>query len=199
MRIAATVVLLITASIGCSGSPSASSDAEPALIPAKGVITIDGKPLAHALVTFLPNSGAGGVAETKDDGSYELVTSFGKRGVPADEYVVAVTYVVNDKGEPQGMGAQSSLVTPASMAGAEQLLPPEYSDLGRSKLRATVTPQSATRPINIDLKGPMREHSKLKADKDAEGDAGQAKSQPEPAKEGVPEGASNPREPVEPK
>jgi hypothetical protein len=141
--------------LGCTGS----EPEEPLvdfnsvfLVPAGGVVTLDGKPLAQAVVSFMPKHGPMAVGETDENGHYTL--SFGREGAPVGDYVVAVSYLVSAEGEPQGLAARSSLVSPPGMRTAEERLPREFSDLGRSKLRARVPPGGNT-ALDFALSGPL--------------------------------------------
>lgn len=122
------------------------------LVPAGGVITVQGKPLAHAVVSFMPKHGPIASGETDEDGRYAL--NYGREGAPVGDYVVAVSYLVSAEGEPQGVDIRSRLVLPSSMGKAQERLPREYSDLGRSKLRAKVPAKGST-ALNFDLPGPL--------------------------------------------
>jgi hypothetical protein len=122
------------------------------LVPAGGLITLQGKPLAHAVVSFMPKHGPIASGETDERGRYALV--YGREGAPVGDYVVAVSYLVSAEGEPQGVDIRSRLVLPPSMGKAQERLPPEYSDLGRSKLRAKVPAKGST-SLNFDLPVPL--------------------------------------------
>jgi hypothetical protein len=149
------LLLSLTAVVGCSGAepeePLVDFNKVP-LVPAGGVVTVDGKPLAHAVVSFMPKHGPIASGETDDTGRYML--SYGREGAPVGEYVVAVSYLVSADGEPQGQGARSSLSQPPGMRTAVERLPKEYSDLGRSKLRAKIPSEGST-TLNFDLAGPL--------------------------------------------
>jgi hypothetical protein len=118
------------------------------LVPVGGLATINGKPVAKVIVTFLPPSGpAVGTAETDEDGKYELQTMGGKGVLPGD-YKVALSYMVSDKGEPQGMAARFGTFRSSTVSFTEQL-PAEYADLGRTKLSAKVGAQGGQ--FNFDV------------------------------------------------
>ena len=147
--------LVLVAVLGCSRS----EDDEPLpdfntvpLVPAGGVIKLDGKPLAHAVVSFMPKHGPIAMGETDETGRYSL--SYGREGAPIGNYVVAVSYLISAEGEPQGLGPRSGLNSPPSMRNAKERLPSTYADLGRSKLRATVPPGGKT-DLDFDLAGPL--------------------------------------------
>jgi hypothetical protein len=119
------------------------------LVPAGGVVTINGKPLEKVVITFLPPHGpALGTAETHKNGKYQL-RSMGGPGVLPGEYKVAISYLVSDQGEVQGMGARNSMVQGPGMLSANEQLPREYADLGRSKLTVTVGPQGGTFDFDV--------------------------------------------------
>jgi hypothetical protein len=121
-----------------------------ALVPVSGVVTLNGEPLANAVVTFLPKTGIPGVAETDEAGRYELRT-VRSRGVAPGEYKVAISYVVSPDGEPQGLAARNATYPSKAMLSAKEQLPVEYSDLFRTKQGATVTPRGGV-AFNFDVK-----------------------------------------------
>jgi hypothetical protein len=147
--------LVLDCVVGCSSSgpdePLPDFNTIP-LVPAGGVITLDHKPLAHAVVSFMPKHGPIATGETDETGHYTL--NYGRDGAPVGDYVVAVSYLVSAEGEPQGLGPRSSLSPPPSMRAAVERLPKEYSDLGRSKMRAKVPPQGSS-ALNFDLAGSL--------------------------------------------
>jgi hypothetical protein len=122
------------------------------LVPASGVVTLDGKPLAKAVVSFMPKNGPLPTGETDENGHFEMI--FGHPGVPVGEYIVAVSYFVSAEGEPQGVAARSSLSPPPGMRTAKERLPRVYSALGESTLRAKIPPEGNT-ALKFDLKGPL--------------------------------------------
>ena len=70
--------------------------------PISGTITLDGRPLPNATVSFLPESGKGAMAfaATNKAGRYTLRQKADTPGLPAGKYRVRVTtYQVNDAGK----------------------------------------------------------------------------------------------------
>ena len=125
-----------------------------ALVPTTGVVTVKGKPLADAIVTFLPEVGYPGVGETDENDKFVLKTS-AFQGVSPGDYKVAISYFVTADGKPQGMSARDSRVpTQAGMA-AKEVLPSEYSDLGRTTLRAKVRRRGGTFEFDLDASLPV--------------------------------------------
>jgi hypothetical protein len=157
--------LALAGVLGCTDP----SDERPAfnpgaLVPATGVVTVKGKPLADAVVTFLPEVGYPGVGETDEDGKFVLKTS-SFRGVSSGGYKVAISYFVAADGTPLGMGARDSRVPTQAGMTAKEVLPSEYSDLGRTTLRAKVPDQGGTFKFDLDASLPAPK-------KDAEDPAG---------------------------
>ncbi len=139
----------------------------PRLVPVKGKVTLDGKPLVGASIGFLPPTGSAGGSDVGPDGSYEI-TTMGFKGLPAGEYTAQISYKMGTDGKPQSLGQQFSL-------------PKKYSDFGASELRATIPPEGAP-DLNFDVKGPLAEPPPiakqfLKAD-----DGGEAEDKPIDAK-----------------
>ena len=111
--------LLLGAIAGCNKAPARAPVAE---IPVKGVVTLDGKPLAGAEVMFTTQSQAVFTAATKDDGSFQLSNSFGGETVCKGPCKVTIGKWVM----PEGATLEPN-VSP-QLQGAKQLLPPKYSD-----------------------------------------------------------------------
>lgn len=126
-----------------------------ALVPLHGVVTIHGKPRRGVVITFLPASGAGvGNGETDQDGKFELKT-MGRAGTLPGAYKVAISYLVSDKGEPQGLGPRSGLVQGPAMLSAREQLPPEYSDLGRTRIVYKVAPEGGRFDFDVPIEPPI--------------------------------------------
>ncbi len=148
--------LTLLAVLGCS-SPEAPEDrpyVDPRtipLVPVEGTVTLDGKPLAGAVVTFLPPRDAPSNGETDQNGHYVMKT-YERDGVPQGEYKVAVSYLVSAEGVPQGLGPRSAQSQPPGMLTATERLKPEFADLGRTKLTATVGPQGGTFDFAVEAK-----------------------------------------------
>jgi len=95
MRIHALSALLLSLPVlaGCGVSP-------PALVPVKGKLTLNGRPLKGATVVFTPDRAKGGrgpqsFAVTTDDGTFTLGTKDGP-GAAAGWHLVTVAPPAND-------------------------------------------------------------------------------------------------------
>jgi hypothetical protein len=150
------------------------------LAPVSGVITLNGEPLAGAVVTFLPEHWSTAVGECNKKGEFRLSTS-DRPGVPPGHYKVAISLLVSAEGEPQGLGPRSSMSPTPGILSAKEMLPREYADLGTTKLTADVPKEGGT--FNFDVKAPG-----LVIDRQPEA----GKSAPEPAAAG--DNAGEPRE-----
>ncbi|MCA1685602.1 MAG: hypothetical protein LC745_06370 [Planctomycetia bacterium] len=125
--------------LGCN--PGVTDDERPdytKLVPVTGTVTINGKGVPGVVVTFLPPMWSASNGETKDDGTYTLQTA-GKPGALPGHYKVGISYLVSAEGEPQGLAPRSAMSLPPEMLTAREKLPPEYSDLGRTTQKATVS------------------------------------------------------------
>ncbi|WP_406697729.1 hypothetical protein V5E97_02590 [Singulisphaera sp. Ch08] len=141
----------IVGAMGCRGSEGVpQSGVDPGkLVPVNGVVTLHGKPMmAKAVVTFLPESGSPCVGETDENGRFTLRSQYFPGALPGD-YKVAISYLVSAEGDPQGRSARDPYAGSPGLKSATERLPAEYSDLGRTRLRAKVEPQGGS--INFDL------------------------------------------------
>lgn len=146
------IAALLFPSTGCG--LGGSSPKYPDLVPVTGTVKVDGQPLAGAVVTFLQTDefGTTGNGETDEEGTYEL-QAMNVAGIAAGRYRVGISYLMPPSGNPVGLSARSSLAPVADLAVAEELLPPKYSDLGRTELEVTVPEGGGT--FDFDLEGPL--------------------------------------------
>jgi hypothetical protein len=124
-----------------------------AVTPVRGKVTYRGKPVAGASVTLIPLAGVASnqraaISVTDADGVFEILTpagggTGGPAGAQPGEYKVVVSKWVPPNGwteeKYQQMLAQEatgSIMVPPRV----ELLPPDCSDPGRSKLVITVKP-----------------------------------------------------------
>ena len=118
---------------GCGGNVSDL----PKLMPVGGTVTLDGKPLANAMIAFVPSGstrGTGANGRTDTVGKYELATRSGEKGAPAGEYRVVVTKLVM----PDGTDFPANSAVAPINSPAKQILPAKYSMAGQTVLRAKV-------------------------------------------------------------
>jgi hypothetical protein len=113
--------------------------------PVSGRVTLDGKPLEGAIVTFQPaadnpNRGTGSVGNTDEDGRFTLrVVDPSTPGAVPGKHVVLITLYEKGDGKP---GAEKS---------GTQLLPVRYNE--QTTLTCTVPPGGTTE-ANFDLTKP---------------------------------------------
>lgn len=126
-RIAAWCLTLagILTPLGCG----ARSDL-PELGDVKGVVTLDGKPLANAQIQFVPASGRPSSAEIAEDGSYRLYYTTDVCGAVVGAHAVKIRTAVDGRDDP-----------------SKERLPARYH--ARSELKADVKPGS--NKIDFDL------------------------------------------------
>jgi len=118
------------------------------MVPVTGTVTLDGKPLAGATVSFVPDGvtkGAGSYGVTSADGKYELQGTQGGAGAAVGYYRVMISKLVMPDGSPIPADTQS-----ATDVGAKDLLPAIYSSYDVGTLTAEVPAQGGA--INFDLK-----------------------------------------------
>ena len=127
---------------GCGGIA-----ANPNLVPVTGTITLDGKPLAGASVTFVgigatPGEGATGL--TDDAGKYELAHFRAGTGAMPGEYKVVIMKRVMSDGSPIPAGTLSI----AELA-TRDLLPLRFSDYHQTQLKANVAKEGP--PVDFQI------------------------------------------------
>lgn len=111
------------------------------LIPAKGTVTLDDKPLAKATITFTPQEGGESVriasAVTDDNGVFELVTPVANMSPEESKGVAPGNYkvVISKYAMPDGSAVPPYMTDADAMAeGAQQVLPAKYSSYDNGSL-----------------------------------------------------------------
>jgi len=137
------IVLLAVVIGGCARKP------DPVLVPASGVVTLDGKPLAHGLVRFSPTErgiSAAWISEgtTDDEGRYELVAPMGPGAVAGTHRVT-----VSEGGVPDEIRDDQGKVAAWLGKLAGRPLPGRYGTIATSPLEVTVGPSGAG--VDLDL------------------------------------------------
>jgi hypothetical protein len=118
-------------------------------VPASGIVTLDGKPLAAAIVTFTPlEEGMGPECTGTSDaeGKFSLKQVRGSEGAPVGQFKVAVNRYVKADGSAIAL-AEGEF--PANV-GATESLPAKYSSPTDTELTASVT--GPTENLKIELK-----------------------------------------------
>ncbi|MES2788067.1 MAG: hypothetical protein V4719_00490 [Planctomycetota bacterium] len=135
-KISVLSALLLTLVGGCFGGPTG-----PRPVPVSGKITMDGKPLQGARVTF-DNDQRPAVGITSPDGSFKLPDG----ALPGD-YRIAI-------GDPPGNAGMTRPMMAATIDGKPEPTPVElplkYSDPAQTALKFTVT-KDGPNIANFDL------------------------------------------------
>ncbi len=100
-------VLCLVLSGGCGGGGA--SD-QPDLARVSGTVTLDGNPLADAMVRFYPQNGRPSSGKTDSQGRYELIYLAGTKGAVIGEHEVRISTADDDE-DPLGM--QNTETVPA--------------------------------------------------------------------------------------
>ena len=126
--------------IGCgSGSDG------PQIVPARGVVTYKGAPIAKIAVVFMPTDGKGQIAEgtTDADGNFELQTREPGDGAQVGSYTVSFKYVSDVIPDMPGfVGGKKAEPSP---------IPEKYGDASKSGFTATVDPDASKNNFKFDL------------------------------------------------
>jgi hypothetical protein len=133
MRHLVPTILSITALLAFS---SCQRSDRPKLYPVTGTITYDGKPLADATVTFLPENGKVAVGATDASGNYTLSTQ-GEPGAMEGLFRISIVAMEQVK---KYTPEEFEQLTDAERAKAHQSrIPTRYANPNGTELTATVT------------------------------------------------------------
>jgi hypothetical protein len=141
-RYVAFLAVLAFAAAGCSPSNA---------VVVRGTVTLDGRALPGAVVTFRPadqtTPGLGGSSTTDAEGKYTIGTGArGEKGLAPGEYVV----IVSKRLRPDGSPPDDKI--PPMESDAVEKLPPRYSDEKQSTLHVTVSKEKATHDLRLVTK-----------------------------------------------
>ena len=131
--------------IGCAGEPALKV---PDLAPVTGTVTMDGSPLAGAVLSFLPKGNTSGqvaMATTDASGHYALSYSNGMEGCPSGEYQVFISKLVTPDGNPIPEGQTAADV------GAVDMIPARYRNM-ESPAGAIMIPEGGKSGVDFQLK-----------------------------------------------
>ena len=85
------LIVMIAWTALCWGGWGCGSRDGPKVGNVTGKVTLDGKPFAGALVTFMPEKGRSSTGRTNADGNYELRYTFERAGAEVGKHIVRIT------------------------------------------------------------------------------------------------------------
>jgi len=124
--------LLLVLIAGCAASEAVEA---PESHFVTGRVTMDGEPLKGAIVKFVPTGSTRGdecMGQTDDTGLYTVKQFRGHEGAQSGKFLVVIEHHVKPDGSPMLPGEAPRDV------GAIQILPPKYSSLSATTLKADV-------------------------------------------------------------
>lgn len=151
MRIACVVSIVV----GCLAVAFGCGPSGPSLAPTTGTITFDGKPVAGATVTFVPDAGPPGTAVTNDQGGYAIQT-VGRDGAVIGRCMISVTkidpssVVMPVNPTPEDM-REAAMANRNKSTKPKSEIPEKYGTVVGSGLTATVTSDANSNVFDFDL------------------------------------------------
>lgn len=151
-RLPRAICLALAALSFVTGCAQQSTETPPieGVVSAGGTITLDGKPLEGASVTFIPTGPAqpnqavaGAFAITGPDGKYSLISGASSPGALPGTYRVVVSRMLKPDGSVAHFTAEVSPEMLRSQ-GAKESIADEESNPTSSTLQATVPPAGST-------------------------------------------------------
>jgi hypothetical protein len=152
-----SVAILLAVGVGCSSKDRP--------VPVRGVVTIDGKPLAGAGVRFSPEGGGRPAhGATQEDGSYRLTTLNANDGALPGDYMVTIVWdeppppvLRSGPGGPtkeQQQKAIQDYEEKLKRAGKPPVIPEIYGNPTKSPLRMKVPAPGGAANFALNSKGP---------------------------------------------
>lgn len=92
-------IIVMVALMSASACRSKPSD-QPDLGKVNGTVTMDGAPLAGALVSFAPDEGRASQAVTDSEGKYDLIYQGKTKGAKVGSHKVHITTYIEDDSDP---------------------------------------------------------------------------------------------------
>lgn len=144
--------ILFMGLVGCG--ESVKKVALPDTVPVTGSVMLDGSPLESAVVTFIPTGQTKGtdcVGVTDDSGNYTLTQLRGKEGAPPGEYRVVISQLKRGDGTavvPTGEDNKAE----GTEGIAVESVPPRYSSMAESTLKAVVPDDGGEFPFELKSK-----------------------------------------------
>lgn len=146
------VVLLIFTTSGCGGK------AGPNLVPAKGVLTLDGKPLAGATIVLHSDNKKirEAVGQTDEKGVFVIRTATHTGAIPG-HYKVTVQYYTKSDGSPLALTEQErqlglDITQLIAMGQAKSGVPSKYTEAASTDVQVEIKPVSQE-PLSVALVG----------------------------------------------
>lgn len=138
--------VLLLAGCGTARDPNL-----PDLVPVTGTITIDGKPATNTTIALIPSGstiGTGSGGATDAQGKFTVRTAHDGIGAPVGEYTVVISKLKRKDGSDFPLDSPEGPMD----AGADESLPPKYSNPEKTELTATVPAGGGTLDFALKTK-----------------------------------------------
>ncbi|HVA45803.1 MAG TPA: carboxypeptidase-like regulatory domain-containing protein [Pirellulales bacterium] len=141
--------------VGLAGCGKQKKGPQLDLVPASGTVTLDGQPLADAVIAFAfqgtpPEGFYSSGATTDAQGHYELV-SMGQKGTIPGNYKVTVSKQVNATGQPLKLEEGMDMEQLRASGGVKEMVPDKYTAIDTTDLTTSIENGKAE-GYNFDLK-----------------------------------------------
>jgi hypothetical protein len=127
----------------------------PSVTPVQGTVTLNGKPLPKALVTFVPQldqfgAESNSTAVTDEDGRFTLTCLYNKQpGAVAATHVVLVTEAPDPSATQNGKGRKYRPSNDEREKRGNRPIPPRYSSVSQSPIKIEI--KEGQEPVIIEL------------------------------------------------
>ncbi|MCZ2343812.1 MAG: hypothetical protein LC104_18745 [Bacteroidales bacterium] len=154
-----TLLLLILSAGGCSDQPN--------LVPVSGTLTLDGKPLPHKAIRYIPEPGTpglGGGRNSDAEGRYTILAQLGGQtkdflGLPPGQYRVVIAEpqipMTSPVPETDADGSPAAAIAPEAVDPRRRKsasIPVRYTQEETTDLRITVPPEGGVFDLKLTTK-----------------------------------------------
>lgn len=143
----ASILVIPVLCLGCSRS------SEPDLVPVKGKVLYQGKPVPNATVMFVPKNAGLAMGTTNDQGEFTLATKGRTGAVPGDHRVAVSAMEVSPKSAAPEIGSPEYLkmMSPGASKPPKSLIPEKFGKVETSGLTQKIDADASKNDLTVDL------------------------------------------------
>ncbi|WP_337174963.1 hypothetical protein [Paludisphaera sp.] len=131
------------------------------LVPASGVVRVDGKPAPGVVIALFSGSWAPAHGETDEEGRYTLETAARPGAVPGT-YKVTLSRLISTDGVVLGLADRSGFTPNPAVATATEEMPADLASMDRTALTVTIPP-GGSESLDFNVEAPPKPEAETEA------------------------------------